>query len=127
MPLKGNPVCLKCEASESPLWTNAENLGAICLNCINETKDNIKEELEEEEEQGEPKPSRRKTRTTRCYKTRLNPFAVPKLALPKGKGRRTKSTPMKAPVGVATPVTSDYVFYKVRIFRSKSRADPYVL
>lgn len=115
MPFKGPLVCLKCEANESPMWTNAENLGLICLNCVNETKNNMKMELEDEEE--DTKPSKRKARPTRSYKTRLNPFAVPKQTVPKGRGRRglAKKTPVKAPEAVATPVTSDYVFYKVFI------------
>lgn len=116
MPLKGNPVCLKCETSESPLWTNAENLGALCLDCVNETKDTLKNELEEEDEkQDNFSKSRRKTRATRSYKTRLNPLALPKASAPKGRGRRAyfKRAPIKAPTAVATPVTSDSVFYKV--------------
>ncbi|KAG5900119.1 hypothetical protein JTB14_012792 [Gonioctena quinquepunctata] len=112
MPLKGPLVCLKCETNESPIWTNAENLGAICLDCVNETKSNLKSELEDDED--ETKPNKRKPRATRSYKTRLNPFAVPKVSAPKGRGRRglTKKTPVKAPAAVATTVTSEYVFYK---------------
>lgn len=114
MPLKGVPTCIKCETTESPLWTNAESLGAICLNCVNEAKESIKTEAEEEEDTGGPK--KKKFKATRSYKTRLNPFALPKTAAPKGRGRRSlfKKTPMKAPTAVATTVTSDYVFYKVR-------------
>lgn len=113
MPFKAPVVCLKCGTNESPLWTNAENLGAICLDCVNETKNNIKQELEEEED--DTKVSKKKQRATRSYKTRLNPFAVPKASVPKGRGRRglTKKTPVKAPAAVATVVTSDYIFYKV--------------
>ncbi|KAJ8926079.1 hypothetical protein NQ315_009935 [Exocentrus adspersus] len=112
MPLKGTPVCLRCETSESPMWKNAENLGAICLDCVNETKNTLKLELEEDED--DVKPTKRKTRTTRSYKTRLNPFAVTKAGAPKGRGRRglMKRTPVKAPAAVATTVTSEYVFYK---------------
>ncbi|CAH1164412.1 unnamed protein product [Phaedon cochleariae] len=113
MPFKGPLVCLKCEANESPLWTNAENLGAICLECVKETKSNLKTDLEDDEE--EPKPTKKKPpRATRSYKTRLNPFALPKISAPKGRGRRalTKRTPVKAPASVATTVTSEYVFYK---------------
>lgn len=115
MPLKGVPTCLKCETTESPLWTNAESLGAICLNCVNEAKDNMKTEAEEEDDNGGPK--RKKLKATRSYKTRLNPFALPKVAAPKGRGRRSlfKKAPMKAPTAAATTVTSDYVFYKVRV------------
>lgn len=119
MPLKGNPVCLKCETNESPLWTNAENLGAICLDCVNETKDSIKNELEEEDDKDNYTKSRRKTRTTRSYKTRLNPLALPKSSAPKGRGRRAhyKKTPIKAPAATSTPVTSESVFYKGSYFQ----------
>lgn len=117
MPLKGIPVCLKCETTESPMWTNAENLGALCLDCVNEAKSNLKSELDDEIDSKDDKGNKRKSRTTRSYKTRLNPFAIPKSSLPKGRGRRSifKKTPMKAPTAVATTVTSDYVFYKVSV------------
>lgn len=116
MPLRGVPTCLKCETTESPLWTNAESLGAICLNCVNEAKDTIKNEAEEEDETGGSK--KKKFKATRSYKTRLNPFALPKTPAPKGRGRRSmfKKTPIKAPTATATTVTSDYVYYKVRVY-----------
>lgn len=115
MPFKGNPVCLKCETNESPLWTNAENLGAVCLNCINEAKDDVKSD--DEDEKGDECRNRRKTRSTRSYKTRLNPLAIPKTSTGKGRGRRAmfKKVPMKAPSATATPITSDYVFHNVGI------------
>lgn len=116
MPLKGVPTCLKCETTESPLWTNAESLGAICLNCVNEAKDNMKNEAEEaEDETAVTGTKKKKFKATRSYKTRLNPFALPKTPAPKGRGRRSmfKKTPMKAPAAVATTVTSDCVFFKV--------------
>ncbi|CAG9854354.1 unnamed protein product [Phyllotreta striolata] len=113
MPFKGPLICLKCETSESPLWTNAENLGAICLDCVNEAKDTLKTELENDDEETKVN-GKRKQRSTRSYRTRLNPFAVPKSSIPKTRGRRCllKKTPVKAPTAVATTVTSDYVFYK---------------
>lgn len=108
MPLRGTPICLKCKATESPLWTNAENLGAICLNCVNETKESLK--TEEESTVTDVKLSKQKVRSTRS--TRLNPFALPKLGGSRGKGRRSlfKRAPLKAPHAVATIVTSDSVF-----------------
>lgn len=125
--MKGTPTCLKCKATESPMWTNAENLGALCLNCVNETKDIMKKEQEEDEDdkQEETKTGKRKIRQTRSYKTRLNPLALPKTAQPKGgKGRRQifkQRPPLKAPMAVATPVTSNYVFHKVNfVFLVKS-------
>ena len=116
MPLKGAPpVCLKCETSESPLWTNAENLGAICLDCVNEAKDNLKSEQDDEndDKSEDSRSIKRKQRTTRSYKTRLNPFALPKTGIPKGRGRRGlfKKTPIKAPSAVATTITLESIFY----------------
>lgn len=109
-------MCLKCDATESPLWTNAENLGAVCLSCVNEARDGG--DAEDEDEGGSATTaSRKKRRAQRAYKTRLNPFALPKSAAPKGRGRRSalkRATPQKAPEAVATTVTSDYVFYKVK-------------
>ncbi|KAI4467411.1 gata zinc finger domain-containing [Holotrichia oblita] len=83
MPLRGNPECLKCGTNESSIWTNAENLGAICLDCVNEAKDECKSDDENDDNKDEK--SRKRTRTTRSYKTRLNPFALPKVAAPKGR------------------------------------------
>ncbi|KAF5306539.1 hypothetical protein FQA39_LY08861 [Lamprigera yunnana] len=117
MSSKRHHICLKCGISESPMWTNAESLGVICLNCINETKDLIKTELEEDDKDN--LESRKKGSTTKSYKTRLNPLALPKVAVPKAKGRRTlfKRSPKKAPTAVATPVTSDCVFYEGSYFQ----------
>jgi len=114
MPYKAPIVCLKCEATESSFWTNAENLGVICFDCVNEAKKNYDEtEVKEEEEE---KPPKKKTRSAaRSYKTRHNPNATPKQSsVPKGRGRRGlfKKVPMKAPASVATVITSDYIFYK---------------
>lgn len=116
MPFKGSPICLKCKTNESPLWTNAENLGAICLDCVNEAKDTLKSELMEDDDKlDESKNHKKRPRATRSYKTRLNSLALPKTAAPKGKGRRAifKRTPLRAPTAVATPVTADFIFYKV--------------
>ncbi|XP_066143083.1 GATA zinc finger domain-containing protein 1 [Euwallacea fornicatus] len=114
MPYKNPVVCLKCQTKESSFWTNAENLGVICLNCVTEAKkDNIEDtEVKDEEEE---KPQKKKTRSARSYKTRHNPNATPKQAtVPKGRGRRGlfKKVPMKSPASVATTVTSDFVFHK---------------
>lgn len=116
MPLKPNVACLKCETNESLMWTNVEGLGVICFDCVKETKDKIKAELEEEDDKVDAVvKTKKKPRTTRSYKTRLNPLALPKTTIPKGRGRRSlfKRTPVKAPISVATVVTSDSVFYKV--------------
>ncbi|KAK9889419.1 hypothetical protein WA026_004692 [Henosepilachna vigintioctopunctata] len=109
MPLRGTPICLKCRATESPLWTNAENLGAICLNCVNESKESIKTAVAGPSV-SDIKPPKHKQRATRS--TRLNPFALPRFCGPKGRGRRSifKKSPSKAPDAIATPVTSSSVF-----------------
>lgn len=132
MPLRSKPVCSKCEKTEALLWIQSET-GILCSDCDSELKDqlknlNLKKEDPEENiecasnssetksnENGNTKTLRRSTRNARHYKTRLNPFALPKAMLPKGKGRRIifKKTPTKAPTAVATPVTSDSIFYKV--------------
>lgn len=106
--------CLKCGTRESASWTNAESLGVICLNCVNEAKDDLKSD-DDEEKTEEGRSSRRRTRATKSYKTRLNPFAVPKPGAPRGRGRRAlfKKTPVKSPSETATPVTSENLFYNV--------------
>ncbi|XP_050306154.1 GATA zinc finger domain-containing protein 1 [Anthonomus grandis grandis] len=112
MPYKAPIVCLKCESTESALWTNAENLGVICINCVNEAKKGPENEEKEEEEE---KPPKKKTRGSRSYKTRHNPNATAKQSVvPRGRGRRSlfKKVPMKAPSSVATIVTSEHVFHK---------------
>lgn len=134
MPQKTKPICTKCEKIESPLWHTSES-GILCNDCqITKDEpikqpDEIKKEPEDGDElennsnesksneNGSSRAVRRSTRSTRRYKTRLNPFALPKAVLPKGKGRRVifKKTPTKAPAAVATPVTSDSVFYKVNL------------
>ncbi|XP_030764022.1 GATA zinc finger domain-containing protein 1 [Sitophilus oryzae] len=113
MPYKNPIICLKCETTESSFWTNAENLGVICFNCVNEAKKNNDTDCELKDDEDE-KPNKRKTRTTRSHKTRLNPNLVAKQNIGKGRGRRGlfKKTPIKAPTAVATTVTGSYVFYK---------------
>lgn len=46
MPYKAPIICLKCNATESSFWTNAENLGVICFDCVNEAKKDIDAESE---------------------------------------------------------------------------------
>ncbi|ENN78221.1 hypothetical protein D910_09969 [Dendroctonus ponderosae] len=114
MPYKAPIICLKCESTESTFWTNAENLGVICFECVNEAKKDNEAEADAKDEEDE-KPTKKRPRATRSYKTRHNPTATPKQpAAPKSRGRRGlfKKVPMKAPASVATVVTSDHVFYK---------------
>lgn len=46
MPYKAPIICLKCKATESSFWTNAENLGVICFDCVSEAKKDIDAESE---------------------------------------------------------------------------------
>lgn len=119
MPLKGVPVCIKCETHDSPMWTNAEGLGVLCLDCVNEARSSNQDNADDETDIKDEKGKQKKQKTTRSYKTRLNPFALAK-NVQRGRGRRaaSKKTPVKAPEAVATTITSDYVFYKVRIHKS---------
>lgn len=127
MPLKTKPQCTKCQKTESSMWTTDES-GTICLECSSEQKviepktepaDDTKSDTaslndnKETDNGSNGKVVRRSTRSTRYCKTKQNPYA--KSLPPKGKGRRVifKKTPTKAPSAVATPITSNSVFYKV--------------
>lgn len=117
--MRGNPVCIKCETEESSLWTNAENLGAVCLDCLQDL--GIKKDTADKEEEKDEKTTST-MRRTRSMRTPVTPVVSKqatkqgnKSTHPKGKSRRLifKKLPTKAPSAVATPVTSDSVFYKV--------------
>ncbi|XP_012278017.1 GATA zinc finger domain-containing protein 1 isoform X2 [Orussus abietinus] len=118
MPLGVKPECVKCGARETPLWhaTEAGNLCNQCLEDERNTSENSSSKTEEEDKAGSSKPARKSTRVTRYCKPKAN---APVKAVPKGKGRRHifKKTPIKAPTAVATPVTSDFVFYKGSYFQ----------
>ncbi|XP_046404159.1 GATA zinc finger domain-containing protein 1 [Ischnura elegans] len=113
------PECVKCKSKTTSIWSKSEN-GEVCNECM--IADAVKEKealVSVPKPPAPPEPStgpklatRKSTRTTRNYKTRLNPYALPKP--PKGKGRRIifKKSTTKAPSAVVTTVTSDYVFYK---------------
>lgn len=119
MPFGLKPKCFQCEKTDSFMWRKTED-GFICNECVEQQRNN---KLRSSRDQSfnsktttdnDPKCARKSTRTTRNYKTRLNPFALPKPYTPKGKGRRIifKKTPQKAPGAVTTPVTSNFVFHK---------------
>ncbi|CAG9760865.1 unnamed protein product [Ceutorhynchus assimilis] len=123
MPYKAPIVCLKCEVTESSFWTNAENLGVICLDCVTEAKkDKDADKTGDSKEDGDGKStSKKKTRAVKAYRTRHNPNATRKQSsVPKGKGRRSlfKKVPKKSPSQVATVITSDYVFHKGSYFQT---------
>ncbi|OXU20451.1 hypothetical protein TSAR_003380 [Trichomalopsis sarcophagae] len=134
MPLGIKPVCAKCGTRETPLW-HATDVGNLCNGCLD--KDRAKAAAAtgaqapssaannnntKEEEQQESKPARKSTRITR-----FNGKTIPGKpgqqilikSVPKGKGRRHifKKTPMKSPAATATPVTSNFVFYKGSYFQ----------
>lgn len=147
MPFGVKPECIQCQRTESAMWRNTE-LGFICNECSQKHKEEEKQlvltQMKEEASANKiqacdfPNTSkimlRKSTRMTRNYKTRLNPYALPKPLAPKGKGRRNvfkkavscllweeirnKSNncvcfqPVKAPSAVATTVTSSFLFYK---------------
>lgn len=114
MPLGSKPTCIKCSSTDTTLWHSTE-LGSICNTCIENEK--LSSSKNEEEDKG-GKPSRKSTRVTRWCKPEQNINIVVR-GVPKGKGRRHifKKQPMKAPTSVATPVTSNFVFYKGSYFQ----------
>ncbi|XP_049788719.1 GATA zinc finger domain-containing protein 1 [Schistocerca nitens] len=126
MPLGIKPECYKCNVTESKLWKQTAD-GFVCVDCcdlVTKTScppknEDIASQSSKSQETAPRIATRKSRRSTRNYKTRLNPYALPKPLTPKGKGRRVifKKTPTKAPTAVATPVTSNYVFYKGSYFQ----------
>lgn len=123
MPLGIKPECIKCQKTECLMWKHVPEEGDVCNDCFNlMEKGSPAVKVEETsatcnsktQDSGPKIATRKSARNTRNYKTRLNPYALPKPAAPKGKGRRIifKKTCTKAPAAVATPITSDYVFYR---------------
>ncbi|XP_058797934.1 GATA zinc finger domain-containing protein 1 isoform X2 [Phymastichus coffea] len=114
MPLGEKPKCATCESEESLLWHSTES-GHLCNSCLE--KEKSKETEQQVSSVGistEDKPARKSTRVTRYKSSQLSNKPVPK-----GKGRRHifKKTPMKCPSATATPVTSNFVFYKGSYFQ----------
>jgi len=128
MPFGMKPECLKCQKTECSMWKSTPE-GKLCNDCFTANEKNGNNVKVEEpvnacksgsQDSGGPKIATRKSaRNTRNYRTRLNPYALPKPVAPKGKGRRVifKKSCTKAPAAVSTPVTSDYVFYKGSYFQ----------
>lgn len=100
MPFGVKPECIQCQRTESAMWRNTE-LGFICNECSQKHKEEEKllmlsqqkEEAYASKNQSDYQSTskimlRKSTRMTRNYKTRLNPYALPKPLAPKGKGRR---------------------------------------
>ncbi|XP_053594117.1 GATA zinc finger domain-containing protein 1 isoform X2 [Microplitis demolitor] len=115
------PVCIKCGATETPLWHSTE-LGSLCNKCLEDERNASNLSKKNDDEDQASKPSRKSTRITRwCKPTKTNEPSLPSTlrTVPKGKGRRHifKKPPTKAPSSVATPVTSNFVFYKGSYFQ----------
>lgn len=117
MPLGSKPECAKCGTRDTPLWhsTDAGNLCNSCLEDERNSETNSPVKADEEDKSGSLRP-RRSTRITRyCNAKTTGAHKV----IPRGKGRRNlfKKTPVKAPTATATPVTSNFVFYKGTYFQ----------
>ncbi|PSN52397.1 GATA zinc finger domain-containing protein 1 [Blattella germanica] len=96
MPFGVKPECIKCQRTECSMWKNTPE-GKICNECMVAIEKANAIKVEESSttckspatDSGGPKIATRKSaRNTRSYKTRLNPYALPKPVAPKGKGRR---------------------------------------
>lgn len=95
------------------MWRNSGD-GLLCCTCFEKKKEEEKNEqvqkLKDEEAQvkaeqvDQPKPLkiplRKSTRMARNYKTRSNPYALPKPLVGRGRGRRgvARRAPLRAPV-----------------------------
>lgn len=93
MPLGVKAECIKCNAKTCSIWKKSPD-GILCNDCFNSSNKTTPPKTTEEtaplpKQENVPKIATRKsTRTTRSYKTRHNPYALPKPMAPKGKGRR---------------------------------------
>lgn len=97
MPYGLKPECYKCKSEESSMW-NTTNEGKLCNECFNKEKTENKTEDSSQTNSKQNNTNqdyvsskivlRKSTRSTRSYKTRQNPNAIPKVLQPKGKGRR---------------------------------------
>lgn len=115
--------CSRCDRQESVMW-HAKEEGILCNDCILSNKldpKEVKEELSAPDEPEEKSTSKRSLRnSTRSYKTRQNPNAIPKQPTPKGKGRRQafkKRAPIKSPLSRATTKTVSSVHFEGSFLR----------
>lgn len=124
MPFGEKVVCVKCDRQESQMWHPVEE-GVQCNECLEIEQLALKVVEEEEQKPSisveKPKNSAKKnTRSTRSYKTRQNPNALPKQVTPKGKGRRQifkKTPPVKLTASQATYTTVTSVLHKGMFYR----------
>ncbi|KAJ8686205.1 hypothetical protein QAD02_021999 [Eretmocerus hayati] len=115
MPFGVEPVCTKCETRESQLW-HCTDEGNICNQCSVQPR--INDSIHSNKRNEDDHTQRKCARVTRFSCKQPNPNQNSKSAL-KGKGRRHifKRNPTKSPAATATPVTSNYVFYKGSYFQ----------
>lgn len=127
---KKKKVCIKCKATESPQWTNAENLGAVCLECVNETKDSMKSYEVREKREALSDTSRNvkdenKKRKTKYFRlTRKHPLVLVRSTVLRSKHSRNRRTvafkskkPLKSSSNVACTHTTEATWYKSQYFQ----------
>lgn len=118
--------CIKCEKQESLMWHRIEE-GVQCNECLEVEQMALKVKKEEEEEkkslasvEKSKSAAKKNVRSTRSYKTRQNPNALPKQVTPKGKGRRQifkKNPPIKLTPAPPSMKTVTSVFHKGMFYR----------
>lgn len=125
MPFGLQPECVACKTTSSPIWKKNEKDEIVCNAC----SDHLGDDQQGKEESGKLSSGNtggngsssqlpqchvvlRKSTRAKAHKQRVQQPA--KSTAPKGKGRRIifKKSATKAPSAVATPVTTDSVFYK---------------
>lgn len=93
MPFGNKIECFKCNENGSVLWHTTEDGKTQCNVCFDHALA-LKLSTDEENSKNNSVTERVKItlrkspRSTRSYKTRLNPNAAPKPVTPKGRGRR---------------------------------------
>jgi len=126
MPYGLTPECILCKASSSVLWKKNEKGDTLCNDCMIQGANSNIEDVKEASSNSQDGNSNdnsaqcqvvlRKSTRTRTNKQRVQAQAKSNT---KGKGRRIifKKSATKAPTAVATPVTTDSVFYKGSYFQ----------
>ncbi|GFY46764.1 GATA zinc finger domain-containing protein 1 [Trichonephila inaurata madagascariensis] len=113
MPFGLKPKCNMCKTTTSTMWRKTDEDEVICNSCsvrscsVGSSKNN-----------GNSCPFTLR-KSTRAKSSKCKQQVVSKSNNPKGKGRRSvfKKICSKAPTSVATPVTSQTMFYKGTYFQ----------